>query len=80
MVLSITGTDRPGIVRDVTRALVQGGANIVAFTTDAQEAPMAGGWLFRARARARIAADAVDGLRAALEALQDDLQVDLHAT
>jgi glycine cleavage system regulatory protein len=78
--LSITGTDRPGIVRDVTRVLVQRGVNIVAFSTDTVEAPMSGGWLFRARAQAKIAAEGIDALRSGLEALQDDLQVDLSVT
>jgi glycine cleavage system regulatory protein len=75
--VSITGTDRPGIVRDVTRVLVQRGANIVAFSTDTVEAPMAGGLLFRARVEARIAREGLEALKNGLEALQDDLQVDL---
>lgn len=75
--LEITGTDRPGIVRDVTRVLVQRGANIVAFATDYVEAPMAGGLLFHASVEARVPPHGVDALRQGLEELQDDLQVDV---
>lgn len=77
--LSITGTDRAGIVRDVTRVLVQRGVNIVAFSTDTVEAPMAGGHLFRARIEGRLSREGLDALRSGLESLQDDLQVDLQA-
>jgi glycine cleavage system regulatory protein len=76
--LEITGTDRPGIVRDVTRVLVQRGANIVAFSTDYVEAPMAGGLLFHAEVEARVPPEAMDALRAGLEELQDDLQLDVR--
>ena len=76
--LAITADDRPGIVRDVTRVLVDRRANIVAFNTRTVEAPMAGGVLFEAELEARVAPDDVDALRSALEALQQDLQVDLE--
>lgn len=75
--LVITGTDRPGFVRDITRVLVQRGVNIVAFSTDSVEAPMSGGLLFRARAEARIAREGLAALRTGLESLQDALQLDL---
>ena len=77
MRLDITGTDRPGIVRDVTRVLVQRGANIVAFATDYVEAPMSGGLLFHAEVEARVPPDGMEALRTGLEALQDDLQLDV---
>jgi len=75
--LEITGTDRPGIVRDVTRVLVQRGANIVGFATDYLETPMAGGLLFHASVDARVPPEGMDALREGLEGLQDDLQVDV---
>jgi glycine cleavage system regulatory protein len=73
-----TGTDRPGIVRDVSAALARLGVNIVDLHTTSREAPVAGGLLFVARALVDVPeAVSVDAVRAALEALADDLLVEV---
>ena len=76
--LEITGTDREGIVRDVSRTLVDCGANIEQFTTDYQDAPMTGGLIFNATAVICFHGEIeLDRLRTALEGIADDLMVDI---
>jgi glycine cleavage system regulatory protein len=78
MELQLVGQDHPGIVRDVSKVLLQHGVNIEELTTDNVSAPMSGGQLFSARARLRVPPDAdTDGLRRDLEKIADDLMVDL---
>jgi glycine cleavage system regulatory protein len=76
--IAITATDRPGIVRDLTRILLDRGVNIVALTTCRSEAPMAGGSLFEVRVDGRMDPSWIGRLRADLEELQDDLQLEVH--
>jgi len=76
--LDLVGTDRPGIVSDITRVLTEHGVNIESFTTSTRDAPMAGGILFEASAELEIT-PAVDlaALQRALEQLANELMVDL---
>ena len=80
--LTLTGSDQPGIVQQVTRAVAKAGGNIVAFDTETEEAPMEGGVLFRCTASLAIHPDAVETLAGSLEAvlrqLVEELQVLLH--
>ena len=76
--LEILGSDRPGIIRDISQALAGRGVNVDELRTGVESAPMSGELLFRASARLRISRDLdVDELRAALEALAHDLMVDV---
>ncbi|MBZ5735944.1 amino acid-binding ACT protein [Nocardioides sp. TRM66260-LWL] len=77
--LHVLGTDRPGIVARVSAAVAGHGMGIDELATALLDAPMAGGELFEIRARL-TAADGADleGLRAALDALADDLRVDVE--
>jgi glycine cleavage system regulatory protein len=78
MDLDLVGQDHPGIVRDVAHVLLHHGVNIEELTTDRTSAPMAGGRLFRTRARLHVPEGAnLDGLRHDLEEIADDLMVDL---
>jgi glycine cleavage system regulatory protein len=76
--LDLVGTDRPGIVSDITRVLNEHGVNIESLTTATREAPMAGGTLFEASAELEIT-DSVDltALQRSLEQLANELMVDL---
>jgi len=74
--VEVTATDRPGIVRDVTAAVVARDGQIERFRTEYVSAPMAGGVLFYARIWVRISD--VSALRAGLQAIADDLLVDIH--
>ena len=49
--LEVVGPDRPGIVREVTRALVALGVNVEELVTECVSAPMSGEPLFQARAK-----------------------------
>lgn len=78
MRLEVVGNDRPGIVRDLSRALAQRSVNVDELETQCEEAPMGGGQLFRARALLHVPqALGIAALREALEAIADDLMVDL---
>jgi glycine cleavage system regulatory protein len=76
--LSLVGDDRPGIVRDLSRALAARGVNVEELDTHCESAPMSGEQLFHARALVHLpAALKVNDLQHALEALADDLMVEL---
>ena|SRR5688572_32989478 len=49
--LEVVGPDRPGIVREVTRALAAQGVNVEELVTECVSAPMSGEPLFQARAK-----------------------------
>ena len=75
--LELTGVDRPGIVREATRALAELGVNIIAFETDLRPAPFSGIALFHAAATLEAPANvAPDEVRRALEALAGELTAD----
>jgi glycine cleavage system regulatory protein len=78
-VLEVVGNDRPGIVRDFTRALSACGVNIEELTTDVLSGSFSGETLFRATARlCGPSADAAVRVRAALEHLGNELMVDIR--
>ncbi|WP_354002857.1 amino acid-binding ACT protein [Microbacterium elymi] len=75
---TVLGNDRPGIVRDITGALVGGGLTIDRFTSRTVAAPMAGGELFEATVTVRAAGGAeLAAAVAELERLAGEIQVDL---
>jgi glycine cleavage system regulatory protein len=49
--LEVFGPDRPGIVREITRALAAQGVNVEELATECVSAPMSGEQLFQARAK-----------------------------
>ena len=76
--LDLLGTDRPGIVSDVSAVLAEHDVNIESLATATREAPMAGGMLFEATAELELRPGTdVESLRAALEELANELMVDL---
>jgi glycine cleavage system regulatory protein len=77
--LELLGADHPGIVAEISAALAQRRIGIEELTTDVRDAPMAGGQLFEARAvlEAPPSTD-TDELRSTLEALADELMVDIR--
>ncbi|MGE0592652.1 MAG: glycine cleavage system protein R [Vicinamibacterales bacterium] len=76
--LELVGNDRPGIVRDISRALAVQHINIEELETGVESAPMTGDLLFRASALVRVPPTVtLDALRGELEALADELMVDL---
>jgi glycine cleavage system regulatory protein len=78
--LSVTGGDRPGIVRDVSRVLAERGVNVEELESSMASAPMSGEPMFVARARLLVPASVdLTSLRSSLEALGNELMVDLVA-
>ena len=77
--IELVGQDRPGIVHEVSDALAGRGVNITELVTATTSAPMAGGLLFTATVHLDVPASVdVDELQAALEALADELMVDVE--
>lgn len=78
LVLDLVGNDRAGIVAEITTALAGAQINIERLETSTEEAPMAGGSLFRAQAELTASAGAdLEQVTRALERLADELMVDL---
>ncbi len=78
LVLDLVGADRPGIVREVSRALAAAGVGIEELQTATREAPMAGGLLFEVQAVLEVpAAVAEDDLRRELEQIAQEFMVDI---
>lgn len=76
--LALMGTDRPGIVREVSAVLARHGVSIGQLATATREAPMAGGMLFEADAVLDVPAGVTaTTLRAELEAVAGELMVDI---
>jgi len=76
--LSVLGQDREGIVLDLSRALAKHGVNVEELNSTCESAPMSGETLFRATANLRLpTAASPDTLREKLEAIGDDLMVDV---
>ena len=75
--LELVGTDRPGIVREVTTVLADLGVNIEDFVTSTDNGAWSGERLFRAAARLALPPGVASGdVRAALEALSGEIMVD----
>lgn len=78
LTIDVLGTDRPGIVAELSSALSRNGVSIEKLTTGTREAPMAGGTLFEARMEVRVpAASDTAAIRSDLEAIAAELLVDL---
>ncbi len=76
--LEIVGQDRPGIVRDLSRALATLSINVQDLWTRVENAPMSGERLFRARAElAPPPGLGRDAIRQTLERLAGDWMVDV---
>ncbi len=76
--IALLGSDRPGIVQEISAALNRTGVSITKLTTGTREAPMSGGTLFEARMDVLIPADAdTAAIRNDLEAIAAELLVDL---
>ncbi|PID61503.1 MAG: glycine cleavage system protein R [Gammaproteobacteria bacterium] len=76
--LELTGQDHPGIVRDISAALHEVGISIEKFDTVREDASMAGGQLFTAKARLLVPNDvSTDTMNRTLEDLSHEMTVDI---
>lgn len=79
IVLELVGQDHPGIVRDVSHVLRERGVNIGDLSTETVSGAMSGEALFRMVAEIQVPQHVSDKtLREALEALADDIMVDIE--
>jgi glycine cleavage system regulatory protein len=79
ILLDLVGNDRPGIVRDITSLLTAQGVNLESLVTEVMPAPMSSEPLFHAEALLAVPLElSLDVLQAKLEALADDLMVELN--
>lgn len=79
MHLDLLGSDRPGIVAEISTALARHGVSIQHLITDVREAPMSGGHLFSAQAVLEtLPTTSTEVLRSTLEAIADELMVEIH--
>jgi glycine cleavage system regulatory protein len=76
--LELVGQDRPGIVRDISRALADLGVSIHELETELSSAAMSGEHLFNAKAVLRVPPEVRSAeLRRVLESLANELMVDI---
>lgn len=76
--VEIVGTDRPGIVSQISNAFAQRSVNVEELSTECRSAPMSGEALFEAKARVCIPSSCdVSDLRSDLELIAADLMVDV---
>jgi glycine cleavage system regulatory protein len=76
--LDLVGTDRPGIIRDISQVLAWRGINIDELHTEYTSAPMSGEMLFKAMAQLRVPLEVtLSDLQDNLERLAHDLMVDI---
>jgi len=76
--LDIVGSDRPGIVHEITSALARAGVNVEEFSSEVVSAPMSGETLFKASARLQLPEGCnLAVLKQDLEHIAADLLVDI---
>lgn len=79
--VDVMGNDKPGIVQELTSVLNQFNLNILTFSSHCESAPNWGSLMFKAKAEIAVPEGFDDGaLQDALEALANDLVVDITAT
>jgi glycine cleavage system regulatory protein len=77
--LTLVGNDRPGIIKEISRALASQHVNVEELSTQCSSAPMSGEPLFNAQALLKAPADLdLHLLQRQLERLADDLIVEIN--
>lgn len=78
--LTVVGNDRPGIVGELSSLLAKHHVNVEELGTHCENAPMSSEILFRATAKVSLPINGLnkEQLQEALEALSDDLMVELE--
>lgn len=80
-ILSLIGTDRPGIVHQISAVLAHQNVNVEELETSCSSAPMSGESIFQAMARLQIPDSClIPELRRELEAIGSELMVDISFT
>ncbi len=77
--LEVVGSDHPGIVRDVFKALAMAGANVEELSTKTVNAPDSGAMVFWAQARLACSPETDrEAIRWRLEEIAADIMVDVR--
>ena len=80
-VLSLIGSDRPGIIRQVSAILAHQSINVEELETECSSAPMSGEMIFQASAKLQIPNScAISELRRELEAIGSEMMVEISFT
>lgn len=80
LTVNVMGNDKAGIVQELTSVLHQFNLNILTFASHCESAPNWGSLIFKVKAEIGVPEDFDDGaLQEALEALANDLVVDIDA-
>jgi glycine cleavage system regulatory protein len=78
--LNLVANDRPGIIREISRALAGLSINVENLSTRCVSAPMSGETLFKAEALLKVPAGfKLERLQLELEDLADDLIVEIRS-
>jgi len=76
--LQLVGTDRPGIIHEISHVLAARQVNVEDMRSDCEATPMGGGQLFRMTATLTcIATTDIDEVCVAIESVANDLMVDI---
>jgi glycine cleavage system regulatory protein len=79
LIMELIGSDRPGIVHEVTHVLASRKVNVEEFQSECVSAPMSGGTLFRATAQLRLPQGLTQQqLQHDLEQIAHDMMVDIQ--
>lgn len=79
LLIEVVGQDHPGIVHEVSSAIASHGINVDELVTEVEHASMAGGDLFKARAKLHVPLEVdEDDLRDTLESLANEIMVDIN--
>ncbi len=79
--LTLVANDHPGIIRDISRVILQQGGNVEHLVSECVPAPMSGDMLFKARIQLAIPSSVkLEKVQRALEKLADDLIVEMSLT
>ena len=75
----LIGQDQPGIIQKISAVLAEHHVNVVKLDSSCESAPWSGEPLFKAQAQVQIPESSeVDSLRSSLEAIAQDLMVDIQ--
>lgn len=76
--MDLVGQDRPGIIRQISKALAERGVNVEELASECESAPWSGETLFKAQASLQAPEGTdLEALRTALEEIAQDLMVDI---
>ena len=79
VVVDLVGTDRVGLVRELSAVFSKRGVNVDELATETEEAPMVGGTVFRMTAFLQCPPGvSAEQIRGDLEAVADDLMVEMR--